>query len=97
MNSIFIEPDEEEIRRQREKARELRKSNWWKNRIARGLCHYCGANVPPGELTLDHVVPVTRGGKSTRGNCVPACKECNTKKKHLLPTEWAEYLDSLKD
>jgi len=93
----FFEPDEEEIRRQREKARDLRKSSWWKNRIASGICHYCGSHVPPNELTLDHIVPLTRGGKSTRGNCVPACKECNNKKKHLLPTEWSEYLESLKD
>ncbi|NIQ93694.1 MAG: HNH endonuclease [Desulfuromonadales bacterium] len=96
MDSLFIEPDEEEIRRQRQKARDLRKSNWWKNRIAAGVCHYCGGRVPPRELTMDHLVPVARGGKSTRGNCVPACKECNNKKKSLLPTEWIEYLESLK-
>ncbi len=91
----FPEVSEEEIRRERNKARELRKSQWWKNRIAAGLCHYCGARVDPRELTLDHVVPLVRGGKSTRGNCVPACKECNNRKKHLLPLEWAEYLENL--
>ncbi len=47
------EPDEEDIRREREKARELRRSNWWQNRIAAGLCHYCGAKVGARELTLD--------------------------------------------
>ena len=44
---------------------------------------------------MDHIVPVIRGGKSTRGNVVPACKECNNKKKHLLPIEWEEYLTTL--
>jgi 5-methylcytosine-specific restriction endonuclease McrA len=44
------------------------------------------------ELTMDHIVPLVRGGKSTKGNCVPACKECNNKKKHMLPIEWEEYL-----
>jgi len=44
---------------------------------------------------MDHVVPLTRGGKSTKRNVVPACKECNNKKKYLLPIEWEEYLQSL--
>jgi 5-methylcytosine-specific restriction endonuclease McrA len=94
---LFFEPSEEQVRREREKARELRKSQWWKNRVAQGVCHYCGAEMAPKELTLDHIVPVIRGGKSTRGNCVPSCKECNNRKKHLLPIEWEEYLDRLKD
>ena len=88
-----IEVSEESIRRERQKARDLRKQNWWKNKIAQGICHYCGQQFPPKELTLDHIVPVGRGGRSTKGNCVPACKECNNQKKHLLPMEWQEYLE----
>lgn len=49
------------------------------------------------ELTMDHIVPIVRGGKSKRGNVVPACKECNTKKKYMLPIEWEEYLSRLKE
>ncbi len=90
MNSIDV--SEEDLRREREKARELRKSQWWKNRIAQGTCHYCGAHIAPKALTLDHLVPLIRGGRSSRGNCVPACKECNSKKQSLLPVEWDEYL-----
>ncbi|MCD6581920.1 MAG: HNH endonuclease [Desulfuromusa sp.] len=90
-----IEVDERQIRQEREKARALRKQNWWKNRIARGTCHYCGKSVPPKELTLDHIVPVARGGRSTKGNCVPACKDCNNQKKNLLPMEWDDYLQRL--
>ena len=86
---------EEQLRRERQKARELRRSQWWRNRVATGRCHYCQAAVPPQDLTLDHIVPLVRGGRSTRGNCVPACKECNTRKKDLLPVEWQEYLDRL--
>ena len=95
---IDFEPcvDEATIRREREKARALRKQNWWQNRIAKGICHYCGKSVPPKELTLDHLVPLARGGKSTKGNCVPACKECNNRKKNLLPLEWEEYLQRLR-
>jgi 5-methylcytosine-specific restriction endonuclease McrA len=36
---------------------------------------------------MDHVVPLVRGGRSTRGNVVPACKACNTDKKHRLTWE----------
>jgi 5-methylcytosine-specific restriction endonuclease McrA len=90
-----INIDEEQIRKERQKARDLRKQNWWKNRIAKGICHYCGKSVPPKELTLDHVVPVARGGRTTKGNCVPACKDCNNQKKNLLPLEWEDYLQHL--
>jgi len=90
--AFIIEVSEQEIRREKEKARELRKSQWWKNRLAKGVCHWCGNSFPADELTLDHIVPVIRGGTSSRGNVVPACKECNSKKKYLLPLEWEEYL-----
>jgi len=92
---IFMDVPEEQLRRERSKARELRRSQWWKNRIATGICHYCGQKVAPAELTLDHIVPLVRGGRSTKGNCVPACKECNNRKKDLLPVEWEEYLTHL--
>ena len=79
---------DEEIRRERAKARELRLSQWWKRRRARGVCHYCGRTFAPHTLTMDHLVPLVRGGRSTKGNLVPACKECNTKKRHQLAFEW---------
>ena len=96
MNYFIIEVSEQEIKREREKARELRASQWWKNRVAKGVCHWCGGTFPPAELSMDHIVPVIRGGKSSRGNVVPACKECNNRKKHLLPVEWEEYLKNVK-
>ncbi len=92
---FLTEVTEEQIRREREKARALRKQGWWRNRIAQGRCHYCGQQVAPKELTLDHIVPLARGGRSTKGNCVAACKECNNKKRDLLPLEWQGYLDNL--
>lgn len=92
MDDFIIEISEAEIKREREKSRELRKSRWWKNRLAQGICHWCGKRFAPDELTMDHIVPVTRGGKASRNNVVPACKECNSRKKYLLPMEWEEYL-----
>jgi len=81
--------------RERAKARELRHSQWWKRQLDRGRCHYCGRSFPPRALTMDHIVPLVRGGKSKKGNLVPACKDCNNKKKHMLPIEWEAYLRSL--
>ncbi len=75
------------IARERAKARELRTGQWWKNQLARGICHYCGKKFSPDELTMDHIVPVARGGKSTKSNVVPCCKECNNRKKYYTPVE----------
>lgn len=86
---------ESDIRRERALARSLRESEWWKRKCAKGRCYYCGAEVPPRELTMDHIVPIARGGKSTRNNLVTACKECNNRKKYLLPLEWEEYVTGL--
>jgi 5-methylcytosine-specific restriction endonuclease McrA len=73
--------------KEREKARELRQSQWWKNQIAQGICYYCKKKFPPSELTMDHVIPVARGGQSDRHNVVPCCKICNNNKKYLTPAE----------
>ena len=87
--------DEATLRRERSKARDLRKSSWWRNKIAKGICHYCGRPAAPTELTMDHVVPLVRGGTSSKANLVACCKTCNNKKKTMLPMEWEEYMDSL--
>ena len=84
---IEINKDDAHVKRERQKARELRNSSWWKNLLAQGICHYCQQKFPAEELTMDHIVPVARGGKSTRGNIVPCCKECNSEKKYLTPAE----------
>ncbi|MCG8473773.1 MAG: HNH endonuclease [Desulfobacterales bacterium] len=92
----YMGADESHIKKERAKARELRQSQWWKRRIAKGVCHWCEKAFKPSELTMDHVVPVARGGRSTKGNVVPCCKSCNTQKKQLLPMEWEAYLEGVK-
>ena len=87
--------DEAEIRLQKYKARELRKSRWWQQKLASGACYYCGRIFKPKDLTMDHIIPLARGGRSTRDNLVACCKDCNNKKKTLLPIEWEEYMESL--
>jgi 5-methylcytosine-specific restriction endonuclease McrA len=52
-----------------------------------GHCQYCGKRFPTTELTLDHVVPRSRGGGSTWDNLVCCCVACNTRKGGRLPEE----------
>ena len=95
IDPFIVEITEEEVKRERQKARALRKTRWWKQRLSRGTCYYCGHRFAPDELTMDHIIPIIRGGKSTKNNLAPACKDCNNKKKHMLPMEWEEYLTNL--
>jgi 5-methylcytosine-specific restriction endonuclease McrA len=84
---FLVEVTEKQIRRERQKARELRASQWWKRKRAAGICHHCGGKFPVKELTMDHLVPIVRGGKSAKGNLVPSCKKCNSDRKYRLPFE----------
>ena len=52
-----------------------------------GRCQYCGRRFPTSELSLDHVVPRSRGGLSTWENVVCACARCNARKGGRLPQE----------
>jgi hypothetical protein len=54
-----------------------------------GRCQYCGV---AHDLTLDHVMPRSRGGKSTWENLVTACKGCNSKKGDETPEEAGMHL-----
>lgn len=92
MSSFLSDISTADIQREKNRAKELRQSQWWKRKRAIGICHYCQGRFPPTELTMDHLVPLARGGKSTKGNLVPACKECNTKKKYALPWEWEDVI-----
>jgi len=92
---IPLNPDPQHVARERQKARELRASGWWINLVHRGECHYCKKRFPATALTMDHIIPVARGGTTTRGNVVPACKACNQTKRHLTPAE--QILRQLED
>ena len=50
-------------------------------------CQYCGCKPGTEELTIDHVTPRSRGGRSHWENCVLACVECNKRKANRLPRE----------
>ena len=87
---IYFEPaSPEHQKREKSKARELRNSNWWKQQVGKGICYHCENKFLPSELTMDHLIPIARGGKSDKKNCVPCCKECNSKKGHKTRAEMA--------
>lgn len=53
-------------------------------------CVYCGTDK--GRLTIDHIIPRSRGGKSTFENCVSCCRECNNKKGAKTPIEAGMFM-----
>ena len=79
--------DPEHIKRERAKAKELRQTQWWRQELGKGICYHCGEKLAKDKLTMDHLVPVARGGKSTKKNCVVCCKDCNNRKGHKLGVE----------
>lgn len=50
-------------------------------------CQYCGRRFPTSHLSIDHLLPKSRGGKSIWTNVVAACCPCNTRKGGRLPAE----------
>lgn len=78
---------DQHIRRERAKTRELKASQWWRQQIGPGLCHHCGGKFPKHELTMDHLLPLARGGKTTKSNVVASCHACNASRGHVLDVE----------
>ena len=90
--NYFLDPkftDPKRIARERNKARELKKTSWWKQKIQSGICNYCEKKFDPKELTMDHIIPIARGGESVKNNIVPSCRDCNQKKKLDTPVDAA--------
>lgn len=52
-----------------------------------GTCQYCGAHVARDEMTYEHVIPRSRGGKTNWENIVVACVDCNQRKGDHTPIE----------
>jgi 5-methylcytosine-specific restriction endonuclease McrA len=81
-----------------------RRARWSRRGVLRRdryTCAYCG--IQPGEIqggrrlarrdfTLDHVLPVSRGGRNTWGNTICACRACNQRKANRTPHEAAMTL-----
>jgi 5-methylcytosine-specific restriction endonuclease McrA len=80
------------LKREKAKARLLRKSGWWQQKIGKAICYYCQKPLASDEATMDHIVPLSRGGYSSKGNIAVSCKPCNTRKKDSCPLAWTEGL-----
>ena len=78
---------QEHILREKKKAHELKNTRWWKQKLQEGVCYYCHMRLEKKEATMDHKVPLSRGGVSSRSNVVLSCKPCNAKKKYWTPAE----------
>lgn len=71
--------------------------------ITGGVCYYCGKKLylkKKGSrevVTIDHYVPLSKGGFDDVSNRVPACKKCNNAKADLMPEEFLEKLNGTKD
>jgi len=88
VEEFVITVSDDFIRAERNKAREIRQSQWWRNKLGNGKCYYCEQLFHPDDLSMDHKTPIIRGGRSTRNNVVPCCKDCNNEKKYHLLGEW---------
>ena len=96
MSDIYFTPASEvHKKKEKEKAKVLRQGSWWKQLLGKGTCYHCEQKFTPMELTMDHLIPIARGGKSDKKNCVPSCKDCNTKKGYKTRAEMA--IDELKN
>ena len=55
-------------------------------------CHWCSGRITPKNFTVDHVIPLIRGGLHAPENLVAACRSCNCSKNRRLPNEWKPEL-----
>jgi 5-methylcytosine-specific restriction endonuclease McrA len=67
-------------------AHDLTDAQWTTLRTTWGGCAYCGVTGEP--LQRDCVLPISRGGRYTLGNVVPACRSCNASKCNSEVTGW---------
>ena len=72
------------IRRRREQSGMKRLRVYMRDKFR---CQYCGEKKQVGELTLDHILPRSRGGDNSPINIVTACLKCNNRKSNRTPEE----------
>jgi len=56
------------------------------------ICYYCNKILLDNEITIDHLIPLSRGGKTTLDNLRIACKKCNNEKGNMTEQEYYTYL-----
>ena len=83
----FQTSDLQHIKKERAKAKKLRSSLWWQNKLEKEPCYFCGKKFSKERLTMDHLIPLAQGGFSIKNNLVVSCKDCNSNKKHQTIVE----------
>ena len=53
-------------------------------KVIQVVCGYCGTKLHDHNKTLDHVIPLSKGGSNTRSNLIPCCAVCNSNKQNYL-------------
>ena len=93
-----------ELQRKRKRLRERHKKRikniTLKQRIldkTNGLCTYCGTELTLESLTVDHIIPIFRGGENDLDNLVPACWDCNTLKASMTLEEFNTINESRRE
>jgi 5-methylcytosine-specific restriction endonuclease McrA len=73
----------------RKSSRKGVKRGWVRYHIKKqkGACYWCGIIVWE-KMTLDHYVPISKGGLDVFNNTVGSCDKCNSEKSNMLPDEW---------
>ena len=85
----YIFSDETHRKKEKNKTRNIKKTRWWQQKCADRTCYYCKKKFDFSELTIDHIIPIARGGKTAPGNVVPSCQECNKEKGVDTPLDLA--------
>lgn len=75
-------------RKQKRRKKPYRPQDKWKLFKQSNRCHYCDLELDYYEATIDHVIPLSRGGSDLIENKVIACGVCNQEKGNLLVSEW---------
>lgn len=65
-------------------------------RVQKGRCYYCNRSPHEEDRTIDHRIPLSKGGTDTRKNLVMACEDCNSHKGSMSEREFTEYLEKKK-
>ena len=92
MGEYYTPSSDEHIAREKDRGRDLRGSQWWKNRLGQGRCHYCGLTVPPRQLTMDHVVPAAR--TATRQNAIYSPSSGTSTSPAYAPVDYLGVVDN---
>jgi 5-methylcytosine-specific restriction endonuclease McrA len=60
-----------------------------------GICAMCGKRIYFYDFTVDHIIPVSKGGKNTLDNMEAMCYTCNHMKADILKTDFLEHISKI--